>query len=178
MAEPSQTYRFPARILHWGIALLLIPMIIAGFIMIQEGLSRPVQNTMFIFHKNMGTILMLLIFLRVLYRWRNPPPPEPEDLPDWQIKIAGLTHTLLYVLMVVMPVAGYVRVRAGGFPIEMLDAINAPALIPKSEGLAAAAKAVHFYGGWAIAILIAMHIGAALQHKLIKKDGVFRRMWP
>lgn len=159
-------------------AILVLLMIPAGFIMIREGISRPLQNNLFIFHKNVGVLLLILIAVRLLYRWRNAPPPEPSHLPDWQLKIAGLTHGLLYALLVIMPIAGYVRVRAGGFPIETLDALGIPALVPKSEGLADFAKAIHFYGGWAIAILVAMHVGAALQHGLIKKDGVFSRMWP
>ena len=178
MTIPAQSYRAPARLLHWSMALLILMMIPAGMLMVQEGLSRPLQNSLFIFHKNVGVLLLLLIVVRLLYRWRNPAPPEPSHLPAWQVKIAGLTHTLLYALLVIMPVAGYTRVKAGGFPIESLDAMGIPALVPRSDALAEAAKTVHFYGGWAIAILVAMHVGAALHHGIIKRDGVFSRMWP
>ena len=77
-----------------------------------------------------------------------------------------------------MPLAGYIRVRAGRFPIEGLDALGIGTLVPRSEALANAAKALHFYGAYAIAALIAIHIGAALLHGLILRDGVFARMWP
>lgn len=167
-----------AKVLHWSMALLILAMIPVGFLMIQNGLSRPFQNSLFIFHKNVGVLLLILIVIRIAYRLRTPPPPEPTHLPAWQIKVAGLTHWLLYGLLLVMPLAGYIRVRAGGFPIEYLDAMGIPAFVPKSEALAGFAKAVHLYGGWAIAILVALHIGAALQHGLIKRDGVFSRMWP
>jgi cytochrome b561 len=123
-------------------------------------------------------LLLLLIVIRIVYRWRNAPPPEPTHLAAWQVKIAGITHGLLYTLLCVMPLAGYVRVRAGGFPIETLDALGIPSLVPRSDALAEVAKLVHYYGGLAIAVLIAMHVGAALQHGLIKRDGVFSRMWP
>ncbi len=178
MTIPAPTYRAPARWIHWLMALLVLPMIPVGFIMIQDGLGRPLQNALFIFHKNVGVLLMLLIVIRIIYRWRNAPPPEPAHLPGWQVKIARLTHGLLYALLFLMPVAGYVRVRAGGFPIESLDALGVPALVPRSDALADFAKAVHFYGAWVIVALIALHIGAALQHGLIKRDGVFSRMWP
>ncbi|HKK97088.1 MAG TPA: cytochrome b [Marivita sp.] len=178
MTIPASTYRAPARWLHWSMALLVIPMIIAGVVMTQEGLPRPMQNNLFIFHKNIGTLLLVLIVVRLLYRWRNAPPPEPAHLPDWQVKVAGVTHVLLYALLLIMPIAGYIRVRAGGFPIEVLDAWGIPALVPRSDALAEAAKTVHYFGSWAIAILALLHIGAALQHGLIKRDGVFSRMWP
>ncbi|MEM7720949.1 MAG: cytochrome b [Pseudomonadota bacterium] len=178
MTIPRQSYRAPARWLHWGMALLILGMIPGGFLMIQEGLPRSVQNSMFISHKNLGVLLLLLVIVRLLYRWRNPPPPEPDHLPGWQVRIAGLTHGLLYALLVIMPIAGYTRVKAGGFPIEVLDAWGVPSLVPRSDALAEFAKAVHFYGAWAIAILVAMHIGAALHHAIVKRDGVFSRMWP
>ena len=63
-----------------------------GVIMTQEGIARSLQNNLFIFHKNVGVALIALIVLRALYRWRNPPPPEPSHLADWQIKAADATH--------------------------------------------------------------------------------------
>lgn len=178
MTIPAPSYRATARWFHWGMALLIVPMIPAGFIMIQDGLPRAMQNAMFISHKNLGTLLLLLIVARLIYRWRNPPPPEPSHLPAWQTKVAGLTHFALYALLLIMPLAGYIRVRAGGFPIEALDALGLPTLVPRSDALAEVAKSVHFYGAWALALLVAMHIGAALHHGIIKRDGVFSRMWP
>ncbi|KIN71092.1 cytochrome b [Sulfitobacter guttiformis] len=176
MTNPSLSYTFAARLMHWSMAALVLVMVPVGFLMVQQGLPRPLQNTLFIFHKNIGVLLLVMIVLRILYRWRRPPPPS--DLPLWQASIAKLTHAALYALLFVMPLAGYIRVRAGGFPIEALDAAGIPAIIPKSEALAGFAKAVHFYGAWAIAILIGLHIAAAFHHALIKRDGVMARMWP
>lgn len=178
MTIARQSYRAPARWLHWGMALLVLAMLPVGFIMTQDGLPRSLQNNLFIFHKNVGVLLLVLVGVRLLYRWRNPPPPEPAHLPAWQARIARLSHGALYALLVIMPLAGYTRVKAGGFPIETLDAWGVPSLVPKSEALATAAKAVHFYGSWAIAALVALHIAAALHHALIRKDSVFSRMWP
>ncbi|OWU68056.1 cytochrome b [Marinibacterium profundimaris] len=178
MTDPSQDYRTPARLLHWIVALFVLLTIPAGFIMIQDGLARPVQNTLFVFHKNIGVILFLLVLLRLAYRWLRPPPPVPETLHPLQAMAARVSHVLLYTLLLVMPLAGYIRVRAGRFPIEGLDALGIGTLVPRSEALANAAKALHFYGAYAIAALIAIHIGAALLHGLILRDGVFARMWP
>ena len=178
MTNPVQTYKRPARWIHWLMALFILPMIVAGFIMIQEGIPRPLQNTLFLFHKNVGVLMLLMITVRLFYRAFNPAPPEPDHLPAWQVRLASLTHWLLYALLVVMPLSGYIRVRAGGFPIETLDALGVPALVPRSDQLADLAQNVHFYAGYAITALIALHILAALQHAIIKRDGVFSRMWP
>lgn len=178
MTIPTQTYRAPARWLHWSMALLVLPMIAAGLLMVQDGISRPLQNSLFLFHKNVGVLLIILIVIRLIYRWRNAPPPEPEHLPALQAWVASITHVLLYGLLLIVPLAGYIRVRAGGFPIETLDALGIPALVSRSDEIAAIAKAVHYYGGRAMVVLVAMHIGAALFHAVIKRDGIFSRMWP
>jgi cytochrome b561 len=171
-------YSMPSRLVHWGMAVLILTMIPVGWIMVQQGLDRGLQNALFIYHKNVGVLLILLVLLRIVWRLRNPAPPLPAHLPSWQARIAGLTHGALYVLMVVVPVAGYVRVRAGGFPIESLDALGVPGLVPRSDALAELAKTAHYLGGIAIAVMLVAHIGAAFFHGIVKRDGVFSRMWP
>ena len=178
MTDHGPGYRTPARLLHWAVALFVLAMIPAGVVMTQEGIGRSLQNTLFIFHKNMGVVVMLLVLARVLYRWANPPPPLPEAMAPAQARISRLTHGALYLLLLIVPLAGYIRVRAGGFPIEALDAMGLPALVPRSEALASAAKTVHWAGGIALAVLVALHVGAALFHGVIKRDGIFSRMWP
>jgi cytochrome b561 len=171
-------YTAPARLLHWVMAVLILATIPAGLVMVQPGIDRGLQNTLFVFHKNVGVLLLILVALRLVWRWLRPPPPLPATLPGWQARIAGLSHQALYVLMVAVPVAGYVRVKAGGFPIESLDALGLPSLVPRSDALAEIAKAIHYGAGLAILAVLCAHIGAALFHGIVKRDGVFSRIWP
>lgn len=171
-------YSNVSRLLHWGMALLILTMLPVGFLMVQPGIERSLQNALFVYHKNLGVVLLLLIILRVVWRLRNPAPPLPSTVSSAQAFAAHISHLGLYMLMVVVPLAGYIRVRAGGFPIEALDALGAPALVPRSDALAELAKSVHYAGGVALAVLVAVHIGAALHHGLIKRDGIFQRIWP
>lgn len=173
----SQPYAHPARALHWIVALLVLGMIPVGFLMVREGLPRPLQDTLFIFHKNTGVLVLLLMLARTAYRGLNPPPSRPS-LPIWQERAAAANHALLYLMLFVMPLSGYIRVRAGGFPIEALDAIGLPALVPESEALAELAKAVHYYAAWTLVALVALHVAAALHHGLVRRDGILARMWP
>lgn len=176
--EPAIAYRAPARALHWLTAILVLATLPAGLVMVIEGTPRPVRDALFIFHKNVGVLVLLLLVARLLYRWRHPPPPLPPSVGPAQARIAGATHRLLYVVLLVQAVSGYIRVKAGGFPIEAFDAMGAPSLVPRSEALAAVAMEVHWWTYIALAALIAMHVGAALLHALILRDGVVRRMWP
>lgn len=178
MQQTAETYRTPARLFHWTMAVLVLLMIPAGFLMVQPDIGRDLQNTLFVFHKNVGVLILLLVLLRILYRVFRPPPPLPAAVPAWQARIAGLNHAALYALLVIMPLAGYVRVKAGGFPIEALDAAGVPSLVPRSDALAEAAQAVHFFGALAITALVALHVAAAAHHGILRRDGVFSRIWP
>ena len=178
MTRHSDSYRTPARLFHWMIAAAVLLMIPAGLIMTQDGISRPVQDALFLFHKNMGVILIPLILLRLIYRLRHTAPPLPPSVPGWQRSAAAVSHWLLYVLLIVMPISGFVRVRAGGFPIEMLHVLGVGSWLAKSEALANAAKGLHYAAALLLIAVLAVHICAALQHGLIGRDGVWSRIWP
>lgn len=176
-ATTGSGYGTVARLLHWVTVLLVLAMMPVGVIMQQEGLARPTQDALFIFHKNFGVILLLLILLRLAWRLLNPPPPLPAAVPGWQAELSAWVHRGLYAMLIFMAVTGFVRVSAGGFPIEMLDWLGVPRL-PRMEGLAQLAKSAHFLGKFLLLALILMHVGGALFHAIVKRDGVMGRMWP
>lgn len=171
--------RYPAltRALHWIVAALVIATIPAGVIMLQPDMPRGLRDTLFILHKNGGVIILALVVLRLVWRVLYPAPPLPSSLSPLQAQIARGAHFGLYALLLVMAISGYIRVRAGGFPIEMLDAIGLPGFVPRSDSLADTAKWVHATARYALIALILAHVGAALHH-LRKGDGVFARIWP
>lgn len=175
--QHHSAYSRTARVLHWSMALLILSTIPVGFLMVQEGLARSLQNALFIYHKNVGVLLLVLIAVRIAYRFAVPPPRLPDQMPAWQAKAAGLSHIALYALMLIMPVAGYIRVKAGGFPIETLDALGIGSPVPRSDEIAEIAKTVHYYGALALTAVVALHILAAAHHGLIRRDGIFSRMW-
>lgn len=172
----GDSYTSVAKLLHWLIALLLLVTIPAGVIMLEVG-PGPVQNLLFILHKGIGATLILLVALRILWRATHPP-PRLVGLPDWQIRASKAVHHLLYVMLVVMVASGYVRTVAGGYPIELLDALGIPPLLGKNKTVEDIALWVHFLGANVIGALIFLHVGAALHHLLVRKDHVFWRMWP
>lgn len=182
MARTDQTptpakYAATTRLLHWLVALMVVAMIPVGVAMQTEGLPRARQDLLFILHKNGGVILLALVLFRLVWRARHPAPPLPASVPRWQARVAGLTHAALYVLLLVMALSGYVRVVAGGFPVEMLEAVGVPLLVPRSDALAGVAQNVHSYTRFGLVALIALHIAAGLRH-LMQRDGVFARIWP
>ena len=170
-------YPVLTRFLHWAVALMVLATMPIGVAMLQEGLARPTQDLLFILHKNGGVIILLLVLVRIAWRLATPAPALPPQIPDWQKRVAKAVQVALYTLLVVMAVSGYIRVRAGGFPIEMLDAIGLPAFVPRSDPLAETAQRVHAIARFPLAALIVLHIAAGLKH-LIARDGVFGHIWP
>ena len=170
-------YGRTARFLHWLVAILVLLMIPAGLVMAQD-VGRAIQDPLFLFHKNTGVVVFILLAIRLAWRATHPPPPLPASVPKVQRIGARLTHYGLYLFLIVMAVSGYVRVTAGGFPIEVLARIGVPPLLPKMEGVAETAKAVHAAAKNGLILLIAMHVAAAAYHGLLRRDGVFSRMWP
>jgi cytochrome b561 len=164
--------------LHWLVALLVLATLPVGQTMIVEGLPRSVQDALFIFHKNVGVVILLLVLGRLAFRYFNPAPPLPASVPVWQRRIAHLSHATLYTLLIFMPLTGFVRVQAGGFPIEGLDALGFPRIVPRSDALAGFASTLHFYGRMVLVAVILLHVSAALYHALWLRDGVLSRMWP
>ena len=171
-------YSGPAQAMHWLTVLLVFSTIPVAMIMLQPGIPRSLQDPLFTYHKNIGVVILALILVRLLYRLLRPAPPLPASVPPLQRRIAHATHWLLYGLIIVMAVSGYIRVVAGGFPLEVWDALGVPRLVAPDGALAERAKAIHAVVRIPLVLLIAIHVGAALYHALIKRDGVFSRMLP
>lgn len=170
-------YASASRLLHWLTAVLVLTTIPAGLVMVQEGLPRPLQDSLFIYHKNIGPVILILVILRLAVRAARRPPPLPTSVSHLQAVMAGTVHWLLYLALVLMALSGIVRVQAGGFPMEFWDPLIG-GLIAKNEALAATASAFHDLCKSVLILLIAGHVGAAAMHGLVKRDGVFGRMWP
>ncbi|WP_240722613.1 cytochrome b [Poseidonocella sp. HB161398] len=165
------------RALHWLTVILVLSTIPAGLVMVQEGLPRPLQDSLFLWHKNIGPVILILVILRIAARQVYPPPPEPASLPRILVVASATVHWLLYLCLVVMAVSGIVRVQAGGYPIELWDGLIG-GMIGKDEALAKTAMAVHAQVRIVLIVLILGHAGAATVHGLVLRDGIFRRMWP
>lgn len=178
LTVPVRRYSRTARWLHWLVALAVIATVPAGLVMVGEDISRGLQDSLFIFHKNLGVIILILVAARLAWRVGHPAPPLPDSVPRLQRRVALATHWLLYAALLFMTITGYIRVTAGGFPLEMLDALGIPPLAPRSDPLAEAAKTAHFYGRFALIGMVALHVAAAAYHGLIRRDGVFGRIWP
>ncbi|MGK9233350.1 cytochrome b [Inquilinus limosus] len=162
--------------LHWTIAgLILLVQIPAGLTMnrVEPGL---VQNILYDTHKMTGLTVFALAVVRLIWRWANPVPELPADLPRWQAVTARTTHALLYLLIFAMPISGFLYTAMGGFPVPLFYLVDLADFVPENKPAAEVAKAVHLSLKWVLLAVVVLHVAGALQHHLVRRDGILRRM--
>lgn len=166
-----------ARLFHWVVAVLVVAQIPTGVAMTSEPLQRW-ADPLFIFHKGAGSLLLVVLVARIVWRVGRRPPPFPDYVPKLEQRIAGATHIAIYGLLLVMAGSGYVRTVGDGFPIEALDALGIPPLIPLMPEVARVMIVVHQFAALALVALVAVHVSAVLRHRLIDGAPILARMWP
>jgi cytochrome b561 len=167
------TYDPVARGLHWLTALLVLAEYVVGFAMPHVHPAPPFAFLVEV-HPVLGSGLLLIVPLRILWRLIHRPPP-----PALHRRLAGVTHFLLYLTLILMPLAGWASASADGYPVRAFGLLPLPALVPYRARIGFTLGMVHadvLY--WILLALIAMHVGAALYHRFVKHDSVLNRMLP
>lgn len=171
------SYPASSKWLHWLIAasvLTTVPVAIA-MVRVEEG---PLQNTLYNLHKSIGVLIFLLMLARVANRVITGAPAPYVGLERWQHVVSSAVHGLLYVLLIAMPVTGYIANSAFGAATPFFGLFEIPPIVPHNEAMSERLFALHRWMGFTTATLAAIHIAAALQHHVINRDGVLRRMLP
>jgi len=180
-------YGTVAMTFHWVIAILVIANICLGLYMADLPRSDPSKLMIFQWHKSVGLTVLTLSILRVLWRLVNPIPPLPAGMNPVLRLAARASHFLLYFLIVFIPLTGYIMVSASplGNGTDYFGLFTWPNL-PLFTGMTREQlhpihetwESAHVILAWSAIVLIPIHIGAALYHGIIRRDGVFSRMVP
>lgn len=176
--DPGARYTRVAVTLHWLIAALVVGQLALGWWMVDIP-KQPtgVRAFWFNLHKSIGITIALLVLVRIAWRVRHPVPLLPAHVPVWQRRAAAVSHALLYVCLLGMPLVGLLGSTFSGYPIRYFG-LTLPEWGYESAPLKEFFSAVHLGFAWVFMTLIALHAGAALKHLLIDRDTVFWRMWP
>lgn len=177
MFGPSDVYTRTAVALHWLVALLILAALPLGLYMTGLKLS-PLKLQLYAYHKWLGVTVAWLVLLRLVWRVRHPAPPLPMSVPAWQQQAASALHHLLYVLMLLLPLSGWLMSSAKGVQTVYLGVLPLPDLLSKDEGLGELLALFHATLAYALAALVAAHVAAALKHQFVDRDGVLARMLP
>ena len=163
--------------LHWLIALLILPAFTLGLYMHELPLS-PYKLRLYSYHKWLGVTVFLLVCFRLYWRLTHRPPALPDSMPRWERLAAEGVHYLLYALMLLIPLSGWLMSSAKGFQTVWFGVLPIPDLVGKDAALGETLRAVHEYLNLTLIVVAIGHVAAALKHHFIDRDGLLFRMWP
>lgn len=157
--------------------VLIIVQVSLGWLAVTWRLS-PIKLDLFIWHKSTGILILLLAVIRIGWRLANPPPQSPVGLPRWERLAGGAIHAGLYLLIVAIPLTGWIVNSAANIPLNIFWWFPLPDITAPSKPLADLAARVHFALFVTLSIMLCLHIGAALRHHYIRRNNVLVRMMP
>ncbi len=171
---PKARFSMPSRWLHWSMAVMIIAMLFIGIGMAASVSER--YRFLVALHRPLGVAILALVVVRLINRFLNSPPPLPTTLPRWQRSAALGSHALLYALLFALPLIGWGMLSAAPYPILIFGSIFLPPILSQDPELFAALRQTHTVLALLLYAVIVVHIGAALLHWLVRKDGVFESM--
>ena len=175
MTDATPAYTVTARILHWITASLVLLTLPLGLVIANDW-GGPLQDQLYDLHRSIGALIIPIILARVVYRWTHPPAPLPDDIPALQQFAANATHWALYALLIVQPFVGWIGTSAYRATIIVFGLFELPPIWPEDRAFSDRVLFVHGLIGLTIALLLAAHIGAALHHHFVRRDGILMRM--
>lgn len=174
-------YSGVARLLHWLTVVLVLIMSLSGLVMVYRGKDLNIwdqlTDTLYSGHKALGLVVLAVVIVRLGYRLAKGAPPDEPGLNGLQRLVAHLTHWAMYALLICLPILGWVGISM--FPaLGTFGGLQIPALTAPDKAMSTQVLWVHGTLAYLLIVLIAMHIGAALFHHVIRGDNVLRRMLP
>lgn len=172
------------KLMHWLVALCVILALIGGVVLwrygfdgLKDNFGMETTNLIYKYHKSFGMLILLLMIPRLAFKFIWPDPPHVPPLSMFHRVASKSVHGMLYLLLLVQPVVGWAATSAGGYPAEFFGG-EFPALLSKDQALSDTLYGAHRALGVTIIALVGVHIGAALLHRFVYKDGVMARMLP
>lgn len=171
-------YNGIARLLHWLIVALLVVQFIVAWTMPHMGRDTPV-TTLISLHFSTGTLILFVAAARLVWRLTHAEPEPEAGMPPWQVRSARVVHWLLYALLLVLPVLGWVNASWRGYPVTLFGLFEMPQLVAThAEGWHWTGDLHGVLSNYALLGLIGLHVAAALYHQFVRRDGVLARMLP
>jgi cytochrome b561 len=181
LSPAIQRYSLTAIVLHWVLALAILTAFFVG-LYVEDLPFSPTKLKLINWHKWAGVTILALSVLRLVWRITHRPPALPvsieQAMPGWQRAAYHGTHHLMYLLFFVVPLLGWAYSSAKGYPIVWFGVLPLPDLVAPNKELAELIKPLHGLAAFALIGLVVLHVGAALKHQFIDRDGLLDRMRP
>lgn len=178
LKNTTSSYGSVTKWLHWLIFLGILGLLIVGFLM-GDIADKPTRFQVYMLHKSIGLTVLLLGVIRVIWALFNPHPGYTADLPAWQVFAARSMHYILYALVIVMPLSGWIMSVAANHLPSYFGLFDVPFPgVPIDKPVAKLASWYHTTFAWTIVVFVSLHILAALKHHFVNRDNVLKRMLP
>lgn len=171
-------YGTVAKWFHWVTVALMAVALPVGFVI--KHIKDADKMVFYAIHESAGLTLLIVAVLRLAWRSMNPPPPLPLSVPRPMRGMATGVHHAFYAMLILQPLMGFFMTNAYGFPMQgdtaYLGLIDLPRFMPTVEWLADGLKVAHMIGGWAILVLLVLHVLGVVFHQAVRRDGTLMRM--
>jgi cytochrome b561 len=174
----EQCYTRTAMLLHWLVAILLVSQFAFGWYLNDIPRGVAARGYLVNLHKSTGMLIGLLILLRIVWRLMHAPPSLPAATPHWQKRAAAASHRLLYVLMLVMPLSGYIASNFSKHGVNFFNSVKFAPWGSEEKLVYAFFNQTHKISSWLLLALVILHVLAALRHLFTDRDDIFSRMLP
>ncbi|WP_372617508.1 cytochrome b [Falsiroseomonas sp.] len=176
--HPDGQYSRLAKVFHWTTVPLLFLAIATGLVI--RFIKDEPKMDFYALHESTGLIILFISIARLSWRGFSTPPLLPEHIPANIRRAANGVHHALYAALIIQPLLGFFTTNAYGFPLQgetaFLGFIDLPKFMEANETLATVLHWAHSLIGWSLPFLLAAHIGGAIYHHALRKDGTLLRM--
>ena len=174
-----QVHYSPAQqVMHWLTVLLMFSILPVAWILDSVVEETPPFFFWMDVHEAIGLTILASTTLRIVWRLFDPPPPYSATMARWSNRSARLVHVGLLILMIVMPVSGYVWATGHGHDVAPFSLVRFPRIAFGHRAIGDAAETVHLFCRWLIYGLIALHLAGVSYHLIFKRDALLARMLP
>jgi cytochrome b561 len=177
LGNSAESWGAVSKLLHWTIVALIIAQLILASAAddMPDGIEK---LAMLARHKSVGMVVLVLAVLRIVWRLSNPGPRPSPAWPKWQRAASGMSHGLLYLLIFLQPLSGWLMSSSKNYPVSLFGWFQFPDLIQPSERAFEFFHELHEILATTLIVVAVVHIVAALYHHFVMKDDVLRRMLP
>ncbi len=171
-------YTAMAKALHWLVVLLLIVQFALALTMPHIGRNTK-PDTLINLHFSFGVLILLVVVIRLAWRWTHAEPTPLDGLPPWQVTTSRILHYALYVVLIVIPLLGWMNASFRGFEVWFFGLVKLPPLLATRQAGFGWTGDVHTLVSYYVLLtLVTLHVLASLYHWLIRRDRVLARMLP
>jgi cytochrome b561 len=176
MQRKATVYSKGSKFFHWLIAVVVITMLSVSFFL--ENVPEKYQSSAYMIHKSFGLTVLFLMLARIFWIQYTGKPALPKTVPMWQKIVSRAVQYSLYVLLICMPLSGWIMSVAANRVPSYFGLFNMPLPINADKALSKLMNESHETIAWILIALITLHICGAIKHHFIDKDNVLKRMLP